>query len=546
MPLVSEGPEQIVSSEGGGAAPASAGAHAPGRTRNYLRGLVTAYGVIALMIASNLFLTSFSLRFLDREEYGIFVFSNDILSWLMVLDLGMSTGLRLQVSRLAGPRHRGRVNRIASTTFFAQLALSAVVLLAAGVAAAFAPGFFNVRPDLRGAAAAVLLVMALATVLDFVKQPLSSLLMARQQIDVGNLIRFAQILARTLIAVALLLAGWRLLSLAVATVAGAALAALLTYWRCRSTVPGLVIGLSRFSWPLLWRDLKGLNIWLAVNAASGVVSLGMDRVVAASVTSFGSVTTLALTDRAYLLAFLLLSQLLLTAQPGLSQIVGAGDFAKSFATYRRMFLLTNGLALVVGLSLWSGNVAFVTNWVGAHNYGGVWLDGALLLALLTNTWAASSRIILNVALRVRRQTLVRVMEALLNLCLSILLGLYYGLTGIVAATVIATALMSGWYVLHLVADYFGLGLGALMRKLAGPLVRPALILLPLAAGMRLFAASSPNYGGALVAGGVVCLCGLGLLWRFAMDDEMRRRIGSEARHAAAFVGLGRSGDGFGR
>ena len=542
MPSVSEVPQEAASREGAAPAPGPARAHVSSRTGNYLTGLLTGYGVIALMLASNLFLTSFSLRFLDKEEYGIFVFSSDILAWLTLLDLGMSSGLRLQVSRLPGRRHAGRVNRLASTNFFTQLALSSLIILAAGLAAVFAPAFFNVRPDLRGAAAAVLLVMALGAAIDFVKQPLTSLLVARQQIHVGNVIRLVQVLARTALAVLFLLLGWGLLALAAAAVVSSGLAALLTFLRCRSSMPWLSIGLNRFSWPLLWRDLKGLNIWLAISAAAGSVTTGMDRILAASLISFESVTTLALTDRVYLLASLLLSQLLFTAQPGLGEIVGTGDASKSFATYRRVFLLTNGLALVVGLSLWSGNAAFVTSWVGANNYGGRWLDSVLLLALLTTTWTVSSRMILNAALRVRRHTQVRVAEALLNVCLSIILGSRYGLAGIVAATVLAAVVMSGWYVLLLVADYFGRGFWSLLRELAGPLFKPALILLPLAAGMRLCASASPGYAGAILASGVVCVCGFGLLWLFVFDAEMRRRVGSGGRQVAAFVGLHRRAD----
>jgi hypothetical protein len=50
----------------------------PSRTRNYLVGLVTGYLVTLVTVAVGLWLTPFTLRFLDREEYAILALSNDV------------------------------------------------------------------------------------------------------------------------------------------------------------------------------------------------------------------------------------------------------------------------------------------------------------------------------------------------------------------------------------------------------------------------------------------------------------------------------------
>lgn len=45
------------------------------RTRNYLAGLLTGYAATLLTVAVGLWLTPFTLRFLDREEYAIIALS---------------------------------------------------------------------------------------------------------------------------------------------------------------------------------------------------------------------------------------------------------------------------------------------------------------------------------------------------------------------------------------------------------------------------------------------------------------------------------------
>ena len=77
-------------------------APAPRRAHNYLAGVLTGQAVVSLAVGVNLWLTPFTLRFLDRDEYALFVFSNDLLTWLVLLDLGMTVGLRAQAAQLTG------------------------------------------------------------------------------------------------------------------------------------------------------------------------------------------------------------------------------------------------------------------------------------------------------------------------------------------------------------------------------------------------------------------------------------------------------------
>ena len=118
------------------------------RTRNYFAGLVTGYLVTIVTIFVGLWLTPFSLSYLDREEYAVFTLSSDIISWLTLLDLGISAGLNVQVAQQTGKPDQEKINILASTTFYSQLALVGIILLLGlGIAYIF-PAFISVRPDL--------------------------------------------------------------------------------------------------------------------------------------------------------------------------------------------------------------------------------------------------------------------------------------------------------------------------------------------------------------------------------------------------------------
>src|ERR1035438_1077215 len=90
------------------------------RTHNYVKGLTTGYAATFATIAVGLWLTPFTLRFLDREEYGIFALASDLLMWLGLLDIGIASGLSVQAAQLSGKPDAERLNRLASTAFFTQ------------------------------------------------------------------------------------------------------------------------------------------------------------------------------------------------------------------------------------------------------------------------------------------------------------------------------------------------------------------------------------------------------------------------------------------
>jgi O-antigen/teichoic acid export membrane protein len=494
------------------------------RSRNYIRGLLTAYLVMLASILVSFWLKPFSLRFVSREEYAIFVLGSDLLVALSLLDFGMTAGLRAQVAQLTGRTDPLRLSRLASSAIFSQLFTALLILVAGSGLALYAPSFFEVSRSLNAQTKLLLFLLTLSAALSFATRPFGALLMAFQQTHVDNLIQLALLLIRTSLVVLLLVLGLKMLALAVAASIASLIVALLSVARCYKTIPGLSISYKLVSPGALWRNMKSLNAWFGMGNLAGIVIQNLDRVVAARFVSVESVTTLTLTAQVYILTGMLLAQMTTTALPGLGQLIGLNRLQAAFEAYRQLFLVSTGAAIVAALSLWSGNAAFVTRWVGTQNYGGVMLDTSLALSLLVVAWTLPFRAVLAACLMARPQAIVRMMEAILNLCLSILLTIKFGLIGVVISTVLAGVLTSCWYLPRLVAQYFQCRAGKMLWQLSSPLVWPTLILLPLAYVMRRFAFASGGYPRAFAAMAMVGGCGFLLLWLFAFDRGMRSRL----------------------
>src|SRR6266702_3598346 len=130
---------------------------------NYLKGLATGSTATVATIVVGLWLTPFTLKFLDREEYAIFALASDLLMWLGLLDLGITAGLNVQAAQLSGKPDAERLNRLASTAFFTQNLIVLAVLVVGGAMAVGFPHFFRVRQDLHQTTSTLMAMLVLVS-----------------------------------------------------------------------------------------------------------------------------------------------------------------------------------------------------------------------------------------------------------------------------------------------------------------------------------------------------------------------------------------------
>ncbi len=498
------------------------------RTGNYLKGLATGYVATFATILVGLWLTPFTLGFLDREEYAIFALASDLLMWLGLLDIGITAGLSVQAAQISGRPVADRLNRLASTAFFSQNVIVLALLAVGGAMAAGLPHFFAVRHDLHRPASALMGLLVVGSALGFSTKTFSALLVANQQVHIDNLIRLALVVIRTVLTVLLLKLGWGLYSLACANLVATTVTSFLAILRTFRLLPGLRIRRELASWAVL-KSLGGLGIWFSVGGIAGIVISSLDRVVAAKLISVESVTTLSLTGRMYVLSRTFLDQITNTARPMLGQLLGQNKLAAAARVYNQMFLLSTGLAMVITASVWAGNSAFVTSWVGENNYGGWLLDLAFALNLLANSWVLPNRATLAAGLfKVPQHALSRITAAVVSFPLSIALGLQFGLVGIAASTALAELLVSCWYLPLLTSQLFQRKFFEFLRESVQPLAVAGFLIVPVAWGARLFGDFvGGGFVGAALSGCSTFALGMMFLWLLAFNEELKSRVLSQ-------------------
>ncbi len=472
-----------------------------------------------LPVVVGFWLTPFVLGHIGREAFGLYGLASSLIGWMALLDFGLTPGLKAHLARNSASPDPERDSRLVSATFFPQLALGLMVLVAGGAAASSVPAFFRVSGPLAEQAAGLTLLLAASLAVSLGTQSFSAVLVAHQRFRRDNSARLALVAVRAALIVVLLWRGDSLLALGFAQLAAVSTsAALNVYWAYRFT-PGLRLRPSLRRGNEL-RLVAGVGAWFSAGAAAGLLISGTDRIVAGKLVSLEAVTTLSVTASAYVFAEAALSQLVNNARPALGQLFGERRPAAVARAYRQLLSGVSGVGLVAAGAIWAANEAFVGAWVGPGQYGGALLDALLGVNCVVALAILPSRAVLAAHLTVRPQTLARLVEGGLNFVLALWLTSWWGLLGTILSTSLAALATSFWYLPRLarrVLGTDGCALQATCRKLAVF----ALLLLPAVWLGRSAATSVGGLGGA--AAGALCaaIWGVALMWAMLVEPWVK-------------------------
>ena len=497
------------------------------RTKRYVYGLLSSYVVAICTAVVGLFLVPFTLDHLTREQFSIFTLATEVLMWLGLLELGIAAVLNVKAAQMSSLNEQEALNKLASTTFFAQCFIGILIIAVGTFIAWLFPVFFEVSQEVQQDARNLLYLLVLSASLRVFSQTFSAILIGYQQLHIDNAIRLILLFIRAALTILLLKNDWGLISLGLAHLFAVCVSAVLAIIRVHRLLPGLIISVKYFD-PQLLKATAGTGIWFSVGGLAGILIMNVDFLVGAKLVGVEAITPLILTAKLYALGWTFIQQITNPARPALAQIIGAADWEKARAKYSQVRFLTMSVALVAVLVIWACNRAFLDLWVGPSYYSGLILDSLLALNLLVHAWTLPSRAILTAGLAyTRKNSFSRLVEGILNLSLSVILGVKFGLLGVVMATALAALCTTTWYLPYLTKMYFGTTLASLYKTQLKQLSLIFLVMLPSALVAR-WIGNVGGVEGVVAAATITGVAGIASIYLFS-DKELRRIISAVFR-----------------
>lgn len=421
--------------------------------------------------------TPFILKFLDKEEYGLSTILFQIVGYLSMFDFGLGSAVAryLATSRGEDEASQTAVNRIISTSFFTYSVLGIIVIIAGVSFSPFLPQFFQMNSRLSDVAVSIAFTLSIFIGLQFPLKVFSSIFYAHQRQLLSNTTGFVIGLFNLVLPVIFLYFGQGLWSFVYTNIISTVISIVLTVYLLQKHYKYLKIRFEYFDKDLLGQ-LFNFGFFLFLNAVAVQIIFFTDRFFIGSFVSLSAVTIYYLTAKVPEICMNLVFKITDNAYPAMVEIVSKEGGDKFKQVHQKLLLITvcciiSAFWLVLILDFW-----FIKLWVGESNFAGYTVLVLTLILMVSHSIQHVSAICLNGAGLVKGFSIVSIIEAAINVGLTIFLGKQYGIVGILLGTIMASCLTSLWYIPRTALKYMQISLSEyLLRPILLPIISISLL-----------------------------------------------------------------------
>ena len=420
-------------------------APAESEARTVTFNLSTRYLAIGVEMLVGLLVLPFNVAHLGKAAYGLWVLTTSITAYFSVLDLGYSGTIVKFVAEHRAKRDERALNEVLSTTFYLYAGFATLAYLGAIVIAVFLDRVLHLGADQIHVGRVVLLVTSVNVALGMTFTVFGGVINGFQRYDLNNITGIVSSIVVAVMNVGVLLAGYGLIPLVIATTA----VRVLTYWIYRANAyrvfPRLTISLGHFNIRRL-RELTSFSIFMALIDWANRVNYSIDTIVIGILLDTTAVAVWSVAQRLAEGTQRLTNQLNDILFPN----VVDHNASSRLDRLRSLFLVCTRLSLAtvvpIGVALVLMGDLLVRAWVGPDFSGSVIVLRLLAVTVIVRVGVAVSSTLLKGAGEHRLVAYANVVTAVVNLALSIALARWIGLAGVAIGTLIPVGI-SGIFVI---------------------------------------------------------------------------------------------------
>ncbi len=401
------------------------------------RGVATSYANTAVTALSNLVAIPLYLRFLGKEEYGIWLATSSVTAYLGLLNLGITqtTATRFGASRATGDHDGAR--SVLGTGFWCFCRVTWPLAALVALAGAIVPAEVMFRGlEAAGHARLIVTVAAGTMLLELPFSVLPACLRASGGIEAQQRIASVQTIARVIAGAGTLGLGAGLpaaIALQSLVNVAASLGALV---RLRADLPRLNLSPSWFKSNIADQMRSPSRYFFLLQISSGI-AFGSDQIIISAVIGPGAVTAYAVAQRLVNIGTSLVATVSANFGPAFLRCFAVRDTVGLWRLYRKALLVSIAAGAVGGGVMLLAGPPFIRLWVGPGAYVGFWPLAALVGVALVQTILYPADALLTVTAQHRHYAMAAAWEAGLNLVLSIVLCQRIGVAGVALASVLA-------------------------------------------------------------------------------------------------------------
>ena len=442
------------------------------RTKSAFWGIISTQAFTIISMVVSIVSTPLMVQYLDKDAYGLSIIFFQIINYLALFDFGLASAVirNLALHRGDDDHNRLMVNKIMSTGVLVATAFGLLVTLIGFGFAPLLPHVYHLRADLAAPAIPIVITLSLLVGGQFIQRGLGGIFFAHHRQTLIATPNFVVSLLTTGLTLLLLSRGVGLWTFVYANVFQL-LASFATHLiLLQIYYPELRIR-PRFYDKELTKSMLNYGFFMFLQGLATQVILYTDRLVIGKVLSLALVAVFSLTVRIPEVGMSLLGRITENSLPAVAEIVVHEGPARARLYFHRMMLLIVTLSMMAFWLMLALDEWFIRLWVGADFFAGQQVLVLALIIMVQQTITRTGAFFLNAKGIARSLSFVAMVEAALNLALSIGLGYRMGMSGILLGTIVASLLTSFWYVPYLLYKHLEI---APMDSVVRPIVWPVL------------------------------------------------------------------------
>lgn len=409
------------------------------RSKRFLAGLSLSYVYQALVLLSALWLTPFLLHHIGQHNYGLWLVGLQVLSYVMLMDFGIVALLPRETAYATGREITGAASQELPRVIgrSATVVLYQTPLVAIAVAA-----FWFLMPQAWYEFRGPLMVVLVGFTVLFPLRVFQAVLQGLQDLAFFTRMQTISWALSTVLTIILVLWGFGLYSLSLGWLAMQVLGTVLALHRLLTHFPGVLPSrLPRLSPPEALRSATS-GFWVSTSQVAQVLIGGSDYLIIGRILGPSAVVPYSCTQK--LLAALRNQPYMVmeVAAPGLSQMKTSESPQRIFQVSSALTLGMMTLAGAVSCVALAVNQSFVNWWLGSRQWGGVWLNFALILCAILRHWNTTIVYSIFALGHERRISITTLCDGMVALGVSIVLVPWLGPVGATIGSIAAVCLVS--------------------------------------------------------------------------------------------------------
>lgn len=443
------------------------------RTKAAFLGVISSQLYTVISVVLGFFAVPIIVKHLNSEVYGLSILIFQITAYLGMFDFGLTAGVERY---LAGTRddtddNKKTISRIISTSMVVYVILAILVVIAGNIFAPFAARLFNAPAKYSDSLHSIISVISVLLGFQLILRAIAGIFFAHQRQFLSNTLSFILVLTNLIFTVVFVFEGYGLWSFAYSQIIVFLINAVLNGYYFRKHYYYVSLTIKNFDFKLV-KDMFSFGFALFLTGVAVQVIFQTDRIIIGSFVSLTAVSIYSFASRIPELLSQVLWKVSDNSFPGLVELSKNDDGGSHLKTaHNKIMQLTLSFTTAIFWITIIISSPFIKLWVGQQYFSG--LHFVVLVAylyLIQLTFIHVTSVCLNGLGIAKRISIMALIEAAINVLLSIYFVKKYGISGVVLGTIIGGMLTSFWYIPYLAVKYLKINVVSYLVGLLKPIL----------------------------------------------------------------------------